>query len=53
MFGIKPKDHPSAVAVIINNVEFDTIKEAAETTGISKYIISKRIKENHPDFQYK
>lgn len=52
MFGIDPKDHPSSIAVIINNIKFDSIKQATEETGFSKYTINKRIKENHPDFQY-
>jgi GIY-YIG catalytic domain. len=51
-FGIDPKDHNSSVAVIINDIKFDCIKHATEATGHSKYIIHKRIKENHPDFQY-
>ncbi|MCY1416269.1 hypothetical protein D9M71_317730 [compost metagenome] len=53
MFGIDPKDHPSSISVIIFNIEYDSIKQATEATGYSKYIINKRIKENHPDFQYK
>lgn len=52
MFGIDPKDHPSSISVIINNIKFDSIKQATESTGFSKYIINTRIKENHPDFQY-
>lgn len=51
-FGISAKDHNSSVPVIINNVKFDCLKHAVEATGYSKYIIHKRIKENHPDFQY-
>lgn len=51
-FGIDPKDHPSSISVIINNIKFDSIKQATEETGFSKYIINSRIKENHPDFQY-
>jgi group I intron endonuclease len=52
MFGIDPKDHPSSISVIINDIKFDSIKQATEATGYSKYIINSRIKENHPDFQY-
>lgn len=52
MFGIDPKDHPSSIAVIINNIKYDSIKQATEATGFSKYIINTRIKENHPDFRY-
>lgn len=51
-FGIDPKDHPSSIAVIINNIKYDSIKQATEATGFSKYIINSRIKENHPDFRY-
>jgi group I intron endonuclease len=52
MYGIDPKDHPSSIAVIINNIKYDSIKQATADTGFSKYIINSRIKENHPDFQY-
>lgn len=51
-YGIDAKDHNSSVPVIINDIKFDCIKHATEATGFSKYIIHKRIKENHPDFQY-
>lgn len=51
-FGIDAKDHNSSIPVIINDIKFDCIKHATEATGFSKYIIHKRIKENHPDFQY-
>lgn len=52
MFGLDPAHHPSAVAVVIKNIKYGSIKEATEDTGFSKYIINSRIKENHPDFQY-
>ena len=52
MFGIHPKDHPSAVAVIIEGKHYHSLKEATEDTGYSKYIINQRIKQNHPDFKY-
>ena len=52
MFGIDPKDHPSSISVIINDIKYDSIKQATEATGFSKYIINSRIKESHPDFQY-
>lgn len=51
-FGIDPKDHPSSISVVINNIKYDSIKQATESTGFSKYIINSRIKENHPDFRY-
>jgi group I intron endonuclease len=51
-FGVDPKDHPSSVAVIINDIKYDSIKQATEATGFSKYIINSRIKENHIDFRY-
>lgn len=52
MYGINPKEHPSSVSVIVNNIKYDSIKQATADTGFSKYIINSRIKENHPDFQY-
>lgn len=52
MYGIDPKDHPSSKAVIIFGVTYNSIKEATAATGHSKYIITTRIKEGHPDFSY-
>ena len=52
MFGINPKDHPSSVSVVVKGITYNSIKEATEATGYSKYIINKRIKENNPDFKY-
>jgi len=51
-YGIDPKDHNSSVPVVIDTIHYDCLKHAVEATGYSKYIIHKRIKENHPDFQY-
>lgn len=49
---LEPKDHPSAVAVIVEGKHYHSLKEATEDTGYSKYIINQRIKQNHPDFKY-
>lgn len=52
MFGISPKDHPSSKAVVIESILYTSIKEATEATGFSKFIITTRIKEGHPNFAY-
>lgn len=52
MFGIDPADHPSSVSVIVEGITYNSIKEATAATGYSKYVINKRIKENHIDFKY-
>lgn len=51
-FGINPSDHPSAKPVLVHGEEYDSLKEAVEKTGFSKYIITSRIKNNHPDFKF-
>lgn len=53
MFGINPEDHPSAKIVVICGIEYGSIKQAVADTGYSKYIITSRIKQNHPDFKFK
>ena len=52
MFGVDPADHPSSVSVIVEGITYNSIKEATAATGYSKYVINKRIKENHIDFKY-
>ena len=52
MFGIDPADHPSSISVVVEGITYNSIKEATAATGYSKYIINKRIKENHKDFKY-
>ena len=52
MFGIAPKDHHSSKAVIIDHMLYTSIKEATAATGFSKFIITTRIKEGHPNFAY-
>lgn len=52
MFGIPPEKHPNSISVIISGVLYSSLKEAVDGTGLSKYIINKRIKENHKDFKY-
>lgn len=52
MTGIDPKDHPSAVKVIVDGVLYTSIKEATAATGYSKYIINSRIKSNTPGFSH-
>jgi group I intron endonuclease len=53
MYGISAKDHPSSKPMTVLGVDYDCLKHAVEATGISKYIIRKRIKEGHPDFVLK
>lgn len=50
MYNIAAKDHPSSTPMTVLGVSYDCMKHATEATGISKYIIRKRIKEGHPDF---
>lgn len=50
MFGIDPKDHPASKPVTIKGQSFDSIKQAVEATGFSKYLIRKHIKNGHLDF---
>lgn len=52
MFGIAPENHPSAKAVVIDNILYTSIKEATAATGFSKFIITTRIKEGHPNFAF-
>lgn len=52
MFGIRRKDHPSSKSVTICGITYDSIKDATDATGYSKYIITTRIKEGHPDFSF-
>lgn len=52
MYGISPKDHPSSKSVCICGNVYTSIKEATAATGYSKYIITSRIKEGHPDFKF-
>lgn len=49
---LDPKDHPSSVSVVVEGVKYDSLKQATEATGYSKYIINQRIKQKHPDFKY-
>lgn len=50
MFGISPENHPSSKKVSVLGEVFPSIKQATDKTGLSKYIITTRIKEGHPDF---
>ncbi|MGL5012991.1 MAG: hypothetical protein ACRC6V_01715 [Bacteroidales bacterium] len=50
MFGIAPEKHPSSKPLSIDGVVYSTIKEASEITGISKYILRKRLKEGNDAF---
>ena len=50
MFGIAAEDHPSSKPVSVDGVSYKTLKEASEVTGVSKYILSKRIKEGKDAF---
>lgn len=51
--GVLPSEHPSAKSVIIFGVTYGSIKDATAETGYSKYVITSRIKEGHPDFKFK
>lgn len=53
MFGIRQEDHPSSKCVIIYGIEYPSIKQATAETGHSKFVITSRIKEGHPDFKFK
>ncbi len=50
MFGIAPEKHPSSKPLSIDGVVYSTIKEASEITGVSKYILRKRLKEGNNAF---
>lgn len=50
MFGISPEKHPSSKPVSIDGTRYNTLKEASELTGISKYILRKRLKEGKDAF---
>lgn len=50
MFGIAAEDHPSSKPVSVDGVSYKTLKEASEVTGVSKYILRKRIKEGKDAF---
>jgi len=52
MFGIRPEDHPSSKRVSICGVIYNSIKQATEATGYSKYIINKRASNKDPDFAF-
>lgn len=52
MYKIDPKDHHSSKTVYVKGTIYTSIKEAVASTGLSKYIITNRIKENHPDFKF-
>ena len=44
MFGISADKHPSSKRISVDGVIYSTIKEASGSTGISKYILTKRVK---------
>ena len=50
MFGIAPEKHPSSKPLSVDGVVYSTIKEASELTGVSKYILRKRLKEGNYAF---
>lgn len=52
MFSLSQKDHPSSKSVYVCGIIYSSIKEATSATGYSKYIITSRIKEGHPDFKF-
>lgn len=52
MFAIDPSEHPSSKSVLVNGVEYRSIKQATLDTGISKYLIHKYIRENKSGFSY-
>lgn len=49
---IHDSNHPSAKPVYVEGVVYGCVKEATSATGYSKYIITSRIKEGHPDFKF-
>ena len=49
---LDPKDHPSSISVVVEGVKYDSLRQATEATGYSKYIINQRIKQKYPDFKY-
>ena len=44
MFGIPADKHPSSKRISVDGVLYGTIKEASAMTGLSKYILTKRVK---------
>lgn len=50
MFGIAAENHPSSKPLSVDGVVYSTIKEASGITGISKYILRKRLKEGDDAF---
>lgn len=52
MSGLEQKDYSASKAVIVMNVRYDSIKQATEHTGLSKYIINQRIKQSVEGFSF-
>lgn len=52
MFNISPDQHPSSKQVMVEWVKFNSLKDAINSTGYSKYIINKKIKDEAPGFYY-